>query len=137
MRTQRWVALVGVGLLVAVAGTGTFAHHLEVTEFDRSKLVTLTGEVVKIQWINPHPWIHISVASPDGQTNEWMIEAAAPNNLVRRGFTPDSLPPGSVVSVEGYQSKDGARRINGKTLTYEDGRHFSIGFVGLLPPADQ
>ena len=124
--------LIGVALVVAVAGTGTFAHHIEVNEFDRSKPVTLKGEVVKLQWINPHPWIHIDVTGDDGQTNEWMIEAAAPINLLRRGFVPESLRPGTVITVEGYQAKDGSLRANGKTVIYEDGHHFFIGFLGLL-----
>ena len=132
MGPQRWVVRTGVGLLVAVAGTGIFAHHIEVNEFDRRKPVTLTGEVVKLQWLNPHPWIHINVTGDDGQTHEWMIEAAAPINLLRRGFSPDSLRPGTVITVEGYQARDGARRANGKTVIYEDGHQFYIGFLGLL-----
>ena len=111
-----------VGLIVG--GAQTLAHHIEVNEFDRRRPVTLTGEVVKLLWMNPHPWIHINVAGDDGQTHEWMVEAAAPKNLLRRGFSPDSVSPGTVITVDGYQSRDGALRANGKTLTYADGRQF-------------
>ena len=122
------LALVGL----TVGGAHTLAHHIEVNEFDRRRPVTLTGEVVKLLWMNPHPWIHINVAGDDGQTHEWMVEAAAPKNLLRRGFSPDSVSPGTVITVDGYQSRDGALRANGKTLTYADGRQFYIGYLGLL-----
>ena len=147
-----------VGLIIG--GAQTLAHHIEVNEFDRRRPVTLTGEVVKLLWMNPHPWIHINVAGDDGQTHEWMVEAAAPKNLLRRGFSPDSVSPGTVITVDGYQnllrrgfspdsvspgtvitvdgyqSRDGALRANGKTLTYADGRQFYIGYLGLLGTGD-
>lgn len=126
------MAFLLVGLIVMGGGSWTLAHHIEVNEFDRSRPVSLTGQVVKIQWVNPHPWIHITVTGDDGEIHEWMIEAAAPNNLLRRGFSPDSVPPGTVITIEGYQSKDGTFRANGKTLTYADGRQFDIGYLGLL-----
>ena len=123
-------AVVLVGL--SVTEIGTSAHHLETTEFDRSQAVTLTGEVVKFEWTHPHPWIHINVSGEDEQVQEWMVEAAAPKNLLRRGFKPESLSPGAIITIDGYQSKDGAYRANGTTLTYADGLQFHIGYVGLL-----
>ena len=116
-------------------GAAVLAHHIEVNEFDRSRPVTLTGEVVKVQWINPHPWIHINVTGEDGRTQEWQIEAAAPMNLLRRGFSPDSIPPGARVTIDGYQSRDGSLRANGRTLVYADGSQFYIGYLGLLGTA--
>ena len=123
-------AVVLVGL--SVAEIETSAHHLETTEFDRSQPVTLTGEVVKFEWINPHPWIYINVSGEDEQVQEWMVEAAAPMNLLRRGFKPESLSPGAIITIDGYQSKDGAYRANGTILTYADGLQFHIGYLGLL-----
>lgn len=124
----------GVLLLVGLIGGGvrTFAHHIEVNEFDRSHPVNLTGEIVRVEWVNPHPWIHINVTGEDGETHEWMVEAAAPMNLLRRGFLPESLALGTVITLDGYQAKDGALRANGKTLTYADGSQFYIGYLGLL-----
>src|ERR671934_1165707 len=88
-------------------------HHNFASEFDAKKPVKLQGTVTKMEWINPHAWIHIDVKKPDGTVEEWMIEAGTPNTLIRRGFTKTSLKAGTVISVDGYQAKDGARRANG------------------------
>ena len=109
------VAFLGLGLAVQ-------AHHSFAAEFDANRPVTLHGTVVKMQWINPHPWIHIEVKGPDGNAVVWMIEASAPNTLIRRGFNRDSLPVGTVITVEGYQARDGSNRANGTDLTFPDGR---------------
>ena len=130
LQMSRVVAVVVLGGLVA-AGAQVLAHHIEVNEFDRNRPVSLTGEVVKVQWTNPHPWITIKVLGDDGEMRQWEVEAAAPMNLLRRGFSPDSIPPGEVITLDGYQSKDGSLRANGKTLTYADGREFYIGYLGL------
>ena len=131
MEMGRIVAAVALGVLLGVGANG-FAHHIEVNEFDRSRPVTLTGEVVKVQWINPHPWIYIKVVGDDGEAHEWAFEAAAPMNLLRRGFTPASIPLGEVITLDGYQAKDGALRANGQTLTWADGTEFYIGYLGLI-----
>ena len=138
MRKQLSVVLIGVvliggGLLIAVRTAS--GHHAFAAEFDKDKPVVLTGTVFKMEWINPHPWIHIDVKDKDGKTVRWMIEASAPNNLLRRGFTRDSLPPGSVITVQGYQAIDGANRANGTALTYPDGRHLFIGSQGTGAPS--
>lgn len=129
------VVLVGVALLSA--GARVAAHHAFAAEFDKDKPVKLKGTVTKMQWINPHPWIHIDVKAADGKVEKWMIEASAPNNLLRRGFTRDSLPPGSVITVEGYQALDGSFRANGTALTWEDGRHLFIGSSGIGAPYEK
>jgi len=135
MRRQLSVVLFGVGILVA--GRTISAHHAFAAEFDKDKPVKLTGTVAKMEWINPHPWIHIDVKTSDGKTVRWMIEASAPNNLLRRGFTRDSLPPGSVIIVDGYQALDGAKRANGTALTWPDGRHLFIGSSGTGAPFEK
>ena len=133
--TGRALAVLAIIGCVAV-GSGVFAHHIEVNEFDRSRPVSLTGEVVKVRWVNPHPWIYVNVVDPDGEVEEWAVEAAAPMNLLRRGFSPESIQPGTMVTLDGYQSKDGALRANGKTLTWADGRQFYIGYLGLTGTGD-
>ena len=80
-----------------------------------------------MEWINPHAWIHIDVKGEDGKVSPWMIEAAAPNSLLRRGFTKNSLPVGTEILVEGYQAKDEAKRANGSIITFTDGRKLFIG----------
>ena len=128
--------LMGVvtALLVAVP---LFAHHAFQAEFDEKKPVHLTGKVTKMEWINPHAWIHIEVKATDGKVTKWMIEAAAPNAMLRRGFNQDSLPIGTEILVEGYQAKDGANRANGSSITYPDGKKLFIGSQGTGAPVEQ
>ena len=104
-----------------------WAHHSFAAEFDVTKPVKLAGTVTKMEWINPHSWIHMDVKNPDGTVTDWMIEGGSPNSLLRRGFTKSSLPPGTEIVVEGYQAKDGANRANGRDLTFPDGRKLFIG----------
>jgi len=89
--------------------------------------VKFKGTVKKMEWINPHAWIRINVKGEDGQTTEWMIGAAAPNALLRRGWTKQSLLPGTEILVEGYQAKDGANRANGSVITFTDGKKLFVG----------
>ena len=103
------------------------AHHAFAAEFDASKPIKLKGTVTKMEWINPHAWIHIDVKGEDGKVSPWMVEAAAPNSLLRRGFTKNSLPIGTEILVEGFQAKDEASRANGSVITFTDGRKLFIG----------
>jgi hypothetical protein len=112
---------------VAAAALPAWAHHSFAAEFDVTKPVKLAGTVTKMEWINPHSWIHMDVKNADGTVTDWMIEGGSPNSLLRRGFTKSSLPPGTEIVVEGYQAKDGANRANGRDLTFPDGRKLFIG----------
>jgi hypothetical protein len=114
-------------LLLVIAVRPAMAHHAFAAEFDAKKPVKLTGKVTKMEWINPHAWIHIDVKKPDGSVEEWMIEAGTPNTLLRRGFTKDSLKAGTEVVVDGYQSKDGSLRANGRDITLPNGKTLFLG----------
>jgi hypothetical protein len=103
------------------------AHHSFVAEFDQNKVVKLHGTVTKMEWVNPHAWIHVAVRNPDGTTTEWMIEGNTPNGLLRRGFTKRSLEPGTEVYVEGYQSRSGDNKANGESITFKDGKKLFLG----------
>jgi len=119
------IALTASFLFAAAAPA--FAHHAFAAEFDAKKPVKLRGTVTKMEWINPHTWIYLDVKKPDGTVEEWMIEAGTPNTLLRRGFTKDSLKAGTEVLVDGYQSKDGSLRANGRDLTLPDGKTLFLG----------
>ena len=134
MRAIVLASVVAVGLMVAA--TPAVAHHAFSAEFDADMPVTLEGTVTKMEWVNPHSWIHIDVKNDDGSVDSWMIEGGAPNALLRRGFDKNSLPPGMVILVEGYQAKDGAMRANGRDITFEDGSKLFVGSSGTGAPRD-
>ena len=125
MRTKLAVVMVGVGLVLAAVPVR--AHHAFVAEFDAKKPVKLRGTVTKMEWINPHAWIHIDVKDADGKVTSWMVEGGTPNTLFRRGFTKDSLAAGTEIVVDGYQAKDGSNRANGRDITFPDGKKLFLG----------
>ncbi|PYR27227.1 MAG: hypothetical protein DMF92_16740 [Acidobacteria bacterium] len=112
------------------------AHHAFNSEFDAKKHVEFKGTVTKMEWINPHAWIHVDVKKPDGTVEAWMVEAGTPNTLLRRGLTKNSLLPGTEIHVDGYQSKDGSLRANGRDLTLPNGQTLFLGSTGTGAPGD-
>jgi hypothetical protein len=134
MRKMLSITVVGLGLLLAIAPLR--AHHAFSAEFSATKPITLKGTVTKMEWINPHSWIHIDVKQPDGKVESWMVEGGAPQALLRRGFSKTSLPVGTEISVEGYQAKDGSKRANGRDITLPDGSTLFVGSSGTGAPVD-
>ncbi len=127
MRTKHLVVVIGgAGLLVALASASAWAHHAFSAEYDTSKPLKLQGTVKKVEWINPHSWITIDVKTADGSVDTWEIEAGSPNSLFRRGFNRGSLPVGTVVVINGYQSRDGGKRANGGDITFADGKRLFL-----------
>ena len=135
MRTKLALVVAAVALLVSAAPV--WAHHAFAAEFDAKKPVKLRGKVTKMEWINPHAWIHMEVAGDDGKAVDWMVEAGTPNTLFRRGFTKDSLAIGTEIFVDGYQSKDGSNRANGRDVTFPDGRKLFLGSTGTGAPYEE
>jgi len=103
------------------------AHHAFAAEFDQTRPIKLQGQVTRMEWINPHSWIHIEVKDTDGKVTKWMIEGGSPNIMLRRGFTKNSLLPGTTIIVEGYLAKNGSNRANGNSITFTDGRKLFVG----------
>jgi hypothetical protein len=124
MKKQLAIVLAGIALLAAVPA---WAHHSFAAEFDSEKHVKLQGTVTKMEWINPHAWIHIDVKGPDGKATSWMVECGSPNTLLRRGFTRASVAVGQEIVVDGYQAKDGTNRANGRDVTLPDGKKLFLG----------
>jgi hypothetical protein len=112
------------------------AHHSFAAEFDANAPVMLHGTITKMEWINPHSWIHIDVKNADGTVTEWMVEGGTPNTLFRRGFTREAVKAGMEITVEGYRAKNGANRANGRDLILKDGRRLFMGSSGTGAPID-
>jgi len=129
-------ALVAATSLI-LATVPAWAHHAFAAEFDAKRPVHLEGVVTKVELINPHAWIHVDVKNPDGTVTSWMVEAGSPNVLLRRGLTKTSIAPGTPVVVEGYQSKDGSLRANGRDISLPDGRKLFLGSSGTGAPGDE
>ena len=138
METKRLVVgAVGMaGLCLLVGSAGLSAHHAFSAEFDANQPISLRGTVAKVEWINPHSWIHVDVKSPEGKVDRWMIEGGNPTVLLRRGITKDSLPVGTEILVVGYRAKGNPFRANGRDLTFSDGRKLFMGSSGTGAPAD-
>lgn len=129
-----------VGVAIAALAAGAQAHHAFSAEFDGNAPVLLKGNVSKVEWINPHAWVHVNVVGPAGKSQEWMVEGGTPNTLLRSGIDRNTLKPGTAVIVRGYQAKDKAClpacKANGREVTFTDGRKVFMGSSGTGAPKD-
>lgn len=134
MQTKFFISIMGA---FAFAAAPLAAHHAFGGEFDSNRPVILKGKVVKMEWVNPHSWIHVEITKPDGAKEVWMVEGGSPNSLFRRGFTKESLPAGTEIVVDGYQSRDHTLlRANGRNVTFPDGRKLFLGSSGPGAPPE-
>lgn len=129
--------ILAAAALLAAASVPAWAHHAFAAEFDAKKPLHFEGTVTKVELINPHTWIHVDVKQPDGTTVNWMVEAGSPNVLLRRGFTKQTVPAGTAVVVDGYQSKDGSYRMNGRDITLPNGQKLFLGSQGTGAPEEE
>ena len=135
MRTK--LLMLFAGAFIAAATAPIVGHHAFGAEFDPDAPIRLQGKVVKLEWVNPHAWIHIEIAKPDGTKEVWMVEGGTPNTLLRRGLTRETLKLGTELVVDGYQTKDHSlKRANGRDVTFTDGRKMFMGSSGTGAPRD-
>jgi hypothetical protein len=134
MRVIKWFGSVSAAALIAVAAP-VVAHHSFAAEFDINRPIKLDGTVTKMEFSNPHSWLHIEVVTDSGEKQQWMVEGGAPNALIRNGWTRNSVPPGIKVHVEGFQAKDRSFRASGRDITLPDGKSLFMGQGGNAAPS--
>jgi uncharacterized protein DUF6152 len=134
--TMRLKMEVAAAALLTALVPPVSAHHSFSAEFDSTKSVTLAGEVVMMEWVNPHSWLHIDVKAADGSSERWKIEGGSPSVLMRLGWNRNSLPPGTKVTVVGFPAKDGSRRVSSRELKFPDGRQLDLGGSGSAAAQD-
>ena len=138
MTWNRTAAYLAAGLALLSATAPVVAHHAFGAEFDRDAPVQLRGSIVKLEWVNPHTWIHVEIEKEDGSHEVWMVEGGTPNVLLRRGLRRDCLTPGTEIIVDGYQAKDHSlTRANGKDITFTDGTKIFLGSSGTGAPYER
>ena len=134
---MRTACLIPAAVLAVLAAAAPLAaHHAFAAEFDGTKPVTLKGTVTRMEWTNPHAWLHIDVKGPDGKVVAWMIEGGAPNALLRRGWNRTSVAVGTAVVIQGFRARDGSNRASGGDVTLPDGKKLFIGSSGTGAPGD-
>jgi hypothetical protein len=139
MKRKKILTVVALPLL-ALGTWEAWAHHAFSAEFDKDAPINLVGKITKIEWINPHAWIHVAAEQPDGSTVAWMVEGGTPNTLLRAGVNRNTMPIGSEIKVRGYQAKnkscDPACKANGRDITLPDGSRAFMGSSGTGAPKD-
>jgi hypothetical protein len=139
MRTTNILLIIALPAAL-ISSWQAWAHHAFTAEFDKDAPVSLQGKVTKVEWINPHAWIHLAAEQPDGTTIAWMVEGGTPNTLLRAGINRNTLPIGSEIIVRGYQAKnkncDPACKANGRDITLPDGGNAFMGSSGTGAPKD-
>jgi hypothetical protein len=136
MRTRIFTSLAILAAFMALRPAA--AHHAFGSEFDANSPVLLKGKIVKIEWVNPHTWIHVEVVKDDGAKEVWMVEGGSPNTLLRRGANKNTFPVGTDVVVDGYQARDHSeKRANARNVTFPDGRKLFLGSTGTGAPYDE
>ena len=138
MRTKLLTLVAGAAASLLTASLPLAAHHAFGAEFDANRPVLLKGKIVKIEWVNPHTWIHVEITKEDGSKEVWAVEGGSPNSLLRRGANKNTFPVGTEVVVDGYQTRDHTQlRANARNVTFPDGRKLFLGSTGTGAPDEE
>ncbi len=136
----RTFTLLLILLLLTVYPKSASSHHAFSSEFDINRPIRLRGVITRMEWVNPHTWLHITATLEDGSSEEWMLEGGTPNTLLRAGLTQTILQPGTEILVRGYQSKDPdcipKCRGSGRDITFTDGSSIFMGSSGVGAPPE-
>jgi hypothetical protein len=133
---NKWITGLGILSAILVTSLPVSAHHAFSAEFDSTKPVRIEGKINRMEWINPHSWLHVDVTNEAGDVDTWMVEAGPAGVLVRRGWNRDSIVAGTEVVVEGYQARDGSNRVNGRDVTLPNGERLFAGSEGPGAPPE-
>ena len=120
-------ALFLITLFAASSPIQVFAHHSFAAEFDSNSPIEVEGIVIKVEWTNPHTYFFIEVETEDGDFEEWAMEMGSPNQLVRRGWSRNSLRIGDVVTVTGSRARDGKAKANAQSVVLDTGERLFSG----------
>lgn len=131
MRSKFGILVAGAAL--AVAALPIFAHHSFTAEYDNTKPITIKGKLIKMDWVNPHSWVHVAVTTPEGKREEWAAETPPPNGLYRSGWRKDMLKEGDELTVTGFRAKDGTNTMWSSGVTFADGRRLTLGTAPGAP----
>jgi hypothetical protein len=112
---------------VLAYSTAAVAHHAFAAEFDSNKPLNLTGTVTKLEWMNPHARFYMDVKDAAGRVVNWDFELGSPNNLMRQGWTRNSLKQGDVIVVTGFAAKNAPNVGNARTVTMANGKRVFAG----------
>ena len=135
MPTKLVTSVLCSAALFLIASRPAVAHHAFGAEFDANSPVLIKGKIVKIEWVNPHTWIHVETAKPDGTKEIWMFEGGSPNTLLRRGVNKTTFPAGTDIVIDGYQARDHSeKRANARNVTFSDGHKIFLGSTGTGAP---
>lgn len=117
---------VAIAVCLGFLSLPAIAHHSFAAEYDASKTVTVTGTITKVEWTNPHCHFFVDVKDAGGQVANWTFELAAPNELLRKGMTRNTLKLGDRVTVKAFLAKDGTNYADARNLDMADGRQFNF-----------
>jgi len=135
MRTKLVTSVLCSAALLLIVSRPAAAHHAFGAEFDANSPVLIKGKIAKIEWVNPHTWIHVEMTKPDGTKETWMFEGGSPNTLLRRGVNKATFPAGTDIVIDGYQARDHSeKRANARNVTFSDGRKIFLGSTGTGAP---